>query len=49
MTKQFPIRMQGHKRLLEIGETQIGEKKIVGVVKNLFIEGEEYLKFYLKN
>lgn len=48
MTKQFTIKMQGRKRLLEIGETCIGERKIVGVIKSLHVENEEYLKFYLK-
>jgi hypothetical protein len=40
--------MQGRKRLLEIGETCIGERKIAGVIKSLHVEHEEYLKFYLK-
>ena len=49
MTKQFLIKMNGRQRLLEIGETCIGERKIVGLIKSVFVESEEYLKFYLKD
>ena len=49
MTNQFPIRMKGQSRLLEIGQTQIGDKRVVGIIKDLYLETEEYLKFYLKH
>lgn len=42
--------MQGRNRFLEIFESQIGERRIVGIVKCLINETEEeVLKFYLKN
>jgi hypothetical protein len=44
----FPIRMLGRQRLLEIAEQQIGERRIVGIVRSCFEEAEQYFQFYLK-
>lgn len=41
--------MQGRQRLLEISETQIGERRIMGLIKSVFFEKDEYMQFYLKN
>lgn len=40
--------MNGHNRVLEIAENQMGEKKMSGVVKNVFNDSL-YVQFYLKN